>query len=115
MINKDSQGFGDSKKANQEIWQRCYRKDPNIVFRKIADKVILVPIRHKIGDLESIYALNETAARIWELIDGKRSVGRIKELIVEEFEVSCREAETDIIQLIGQLQDIGGINNSALT
>ena len=46
--------------------------DPNIVDRNIAGEVILVPIRNNVGDLESIYTLNETAARIWELLDGVR-------------------------------------------
>ena len=49
-----------------------YKKSDSIVSRRIADEFILVSIRQNVGDLESIYTLNETAARIWELIDGKR-------------------------------------------
>ena len=45
---------------------KSFVKDPNIVSRKIAGEVILVPIRKNVGDLESIYTLNEVAARIWE-------------------------------------------------
>ena len=59
--------------------ERCFQKDPNIVSRKIADEVILVPIRHNVGDLESIYTLNEVGARIWELVDGQRKLKVIKE------------------------------------
>ncbi|MCK4784156.1 MAG: PqqD family protein [Desulfobacteraceae bacterium] len=92
-----------------EIWQRCYQKDPNIVSRKIADKCILVPIRHNVGDLESIYTLNEVAARIWELIDGKRIMGEIRNMIVEEFEVSPEEAEKDLSELLQKLEKIEGI------
>jgi len=51
--------------------ERIYQKATNMVSHKIADEFILVPIRQNVGDLESIYTLNETAARIWEL-----SVGR---------------------------------------
>ncbi|MEA3560589.1 MAG: PqqD family protein [Candidatus Omnitrophota bacterium] len=88
---------------------RCYRKDPDIVSRKIADEYILVPIRHNVGDLESIYTLNEVSARIWELIDGKRNIGKIKDMIVEEFEVSPEEAEKDISKLLQKLEEIKGI------
>lgn len=89
--------------------EKCYQKDPNIVSRKIADEVILVPIRQNVGDLESIYTLNEIAARIWELIDGKRNIKEIKDKIIEEFEVTPEEAEKDLIEFLQQLERIEGI------
>lgn len=88
---------------------KCYQKDPNMVSRRIADEFILVPIRQNAGDLESIYTLNETAARIWELIDGKMKVEEIKEKLIEEFEVSPEEAEKDIIEHLQQLEEIKAI------
>jgi hypothetical protein len=89
--------------------ERCYEKNPDIVFRKIADEYILVPIRQNSGDLESIYTLNEVAARIWELIDGKMKSEEIKEKITDEFEVTPEEAEKDLIQFLKDLEDIKGI------
>ena len=88
---------------------KVYSKSDSIVFRKIADEFILVPIRQNVGDLESIYTLNETAARIWELIDGKIKVEEIKEKIVEEFEVTPEEVEKDIVEHLQQLQEIKAI------
>jgi hypothetical protein len=32
----------------------CFDKNTNIVFRKIADEVVLVPIRQEVGDLANI-------------------------------------------------------------
>lgn len=89
--------------------EKIYKKSDSIVSRKIADEFILVPIRQNVGDLESIYTLNETAARIWELIDGKMKVEEIKEKIIEEFEVAPEEAEKDIIEQFGQLEEIKAI------
>lgn len=88
---------------------KVYTKSDSIVSRRIADEFILVPIRQNVGDLESIYTLNETAARIWELIDGKMKVGEIREKIVEEFEVTSEEAEKDIMEHLQQLERIDGI------
>jgi len=88
---------------------KSFIKDPNIVSRKIAGEVILVPIRKNVGDLESIYTLNEVAARIWELLDGKRKIKEIKGKIVKEFEVTPEEAEEDLIELLQKLEKIGGI------
>jgi len=96
-------------KQKMDIWNKRYKKDPNIVSRKIANEFILVPIRHNVGDLESIYTLNEVAARIWELIDGKRTVGEIRDKLLQEFEVTPQEAEKDLSGYIGELKSIGAI------
>ena len=42
--------------------------------RQIAGEYILVPIRQSAGEVESIYTLNEVGTRIWELLDGQRSL-----------------------------------------
>jgi len=89
------------------LTQRIYSKNPELVFRKIASESILVPIRHKTGDLESIYTLNEVGGRIWELVDGKRSVLEICEVIAEEFCVTPQEAEEDAISFLKQLEAVG--------
>ncbi len=89
--------------------ERCYQKNSDIVFRKIANAFILIPIRQNVGDLESIYTLDEVAARIWELIDGKRKVKEIKDKIVEEFEVTSEEAEKDLTEHLKQLEEMKAI------
>jgi hypothetical protein len=76
--------------------EKVYKKSESIVSRRIGDEYILVPIRQDVGDLESIYTLNETGALIWELIDGKLKVGEIKESLLDAFEVEPEEAEKDL-------------------
>ena len=77
------------------IHDKVYCKSESVVSRKIADEFILVPIKQNTGDLDSIYTLNETAARIWELIDGLINVREIMGKIVEEYETTPEEAEGD--------------------
>ena len=80
-----------------------------MVSREIAGEAILVPIRQNVGDLESIYTLNETAARVWELIDGKNTVRDIRDAIVTEFAVDEDEAEEDLVELLRDLESISAI------
>jgi Coenzyme PQQ synthesis protein D (PqqD) len=89
---------------------RVYKKSDSVVFRKIGDECILVPIRQSVGDLESIYTLNETAAMIWELIDGKSRVGEIKERLLLEYDVSPSQAEEDLLEHLKQLESIKAIS-----
>ena len=86
-----------------------YQQDPSIVSREIAGEVILVPIRNNVGDLESIYTLNETAARIWALLDGDHTLADVRDAIVTEFEVEADEAEADLMEFIERLEGVGAI------
>ena len=88
---------------------RYYTKNPSIVSRKIADEVILVPIRQKTADLKSIYSLNEVGARIWNLIDGQRRPRQIKAIILQEFQANETQIEHDLIGFLEQLEQIGAI------
>ncbi len=92
--------------------ETIFQKNSSIVSRRIADEVILVPIRRKLGEIESLYTLNEVGARIWELLDGKRSLKALRDALLEEFEVSEQEAEEDLTTLIEQLQQIGAIQEA---
>lgn len=89
--------------------ERRYEKSPSMVFRKVAEEFILVPIRNNAGDLGSIYTLNPVGARIWELIDGRKRVREITEALVEEFEVEEEEAEADAAQFLQQLEQIEAV------
>jgi hypothetical protein len=88
---------------------KVYRHDPAIVSRIIAGQAILVPIRKSMGDMDNIYTLNETAARVWDLIDSQRTLGEVLQQLVAEFDVDPQQAEQDIIGIVGELQKLGAI------
>ena len=88
---------------------QIYKKNENFVFRKIEDETILVPIKDNVGDMGSIYNLNEVAAFVWEQLDGKKSLRDIKHRLVEEYEVSAEEAEDDLSAYIAQLTEIEAV------
>ncbi len=90
-----------------------FQKASSIVSRKIADEMILVPIRRKVGEVECLYTLNEVAARVWELLDGKTSLQAVRDTLFGEFAVGEQEAREDLMVLIEQLQQIGAIEKVA--
>ena len=83
---------------------KTFRKNPDIVTRKIDDEFILVPISKSVEDVNSIYVLNEVSSRIWELIDGEKSVKDAKEELIKEYEVSSEKLEKDIIDIVKELE-----------
>jgi len=100
---------GPTKILMQQNLQDIYQHDPNIVSRSIAGETILVPIRKNVGDMETIYTLNETAARIWELIDGQRSLAELHRQVVDEFAVEPLEAQNDLLELVNNLVENGAL------
>ena len=86
-----------------------YQKAPSIVSRKIGDDFILVPIRQNMGDMESIFTLNETAALAWDAMDGLHSLAEIHQLILAEYNVSSEEAEKDLFELVAYLLEIDAL------
>jgi hypothetical protein len=92
-----------------DFLERVFKKSDAVVFRKIGDECILVPIRQGVGDLESIYTLNETAARIWELLDGTAKGIEIRDKMIEEFDVTPEEAEKDLVHHLRELASIQAI------
>jgi len=92
--------------------EKRFVRDPGVVARKIEDEVILVPIRQKATDVDSIYTLNEVAARVWDLLDGERRVADVRDAIVAEFEVSPEQAQADLLELLQQLEGVGAVKEA---
>jgi hypothetical protein len=89
--------------------ERRYARDPGFVFRRVADEVILLPIRRNMGDLESIFTLNEVGARVWELLDGRRSLREVRDAVVGEFEVTADTAADDLLDFVERLEAVGAV------
>lgn len=86
-----------------------YKRNENFVFRKIDNETILVPIKDNVGDMGSIYNLNEVGAFVWERLDGKNRLLDIKNMMLDEFEVTEETAEKDLSEFIGQLKETDAI------
>ena len=86
-----------------------FARNEEVVSRKIVDELILVPMRKDVADMETLYTLNEVGARVYELIDGKRSLREIVNSIVNEFEVTEQQAESDVREFIAQLLKVESI------
>jgi hypothetical protein len=80
-----------------------FKKSENVVFRKIQDEYILVPIVASAADVDSIFNLNETGAAVWERIDGVKKLSDIIEDIKAEYEGERKEIEDDVMAFVGRM------------
>jgi hypothetical protein len=86
------------------------KKNKNIVSRAIGAETVLLPICKDTKEMNCIYTLNKPAARVWELIDGKRGLSRIKKDILNEFDVNAGELDKLMAALLKDLKDIKAVN-----
>jgi hypothetical protein len=93
-----------------EISRKCFTKKSDLVTRSITGETIIVPVHGHVGDLDSIYTLNEVGSAVWGLFDGETSISQIIDTISGEYEVTRAETEADIIELIGSMEEAGLIS-----
>ena len=55
------------------------------------------------ADGKMVRALNGTAARVWDLLDGGRSIGQICAAIAEEFDASLEAVQADVLSFLEYL------------
>jgi len=80
------------------------KKNPELAWRIIDNETIIIPLDEQTADFEKMELLNDTATRIWELIDGKNNLKEIIEKICEEYEVEKLEAEKEVLSFVNKLE-----------
>jgi hypothetical protein len=73
-----------------------------VVTRELDGEVVLLDLSN-----EEYYSLNDVGSRVWELMDGERTVTVIVDAVVAEYEVERAEVEADVLALLGALADEG--------
>ncbi len=87
--------------------EKSFVKADDVMARNIAGETLIVPIRNRVGDLSSIYTLNEVGARVWQLIDANQTINRIVETIAEEYDVTVDDAARDVTELLNNMEAAG--------
>ena len=71
---------------------------PGVVSRVVGEEAVLVQ-----PELAKVKVLNEVGARIWSLADGTRTIEQITTLLCEEYQVDAIQAQSDVLEFIGEL------------
>jgi hypothetical protein len=81
---------------------KVYRKNVEVVTRRIADELFLVPIKGNIADMQRIFTLNPVAEYIWQKLDEKNLI-EIRDGILDHFDVEKERVDSDIQGFIAEL------------
>jgi len=86
-----------------EFLRKVFKKKEDFISRTIAGEMILVPLRGTLTDMQKIFSLNPVAGFIWEKLDGRKTLGELRDDILATFDVEVGDANSDIQEFIAQL------------
>lgn len=69
---------------------------------RLADEIVILGLRDSV-----YYGLSDVGARIWDLVQTKRTLGEIVSVLIEEYDVSREEAADGLDRLIRELETRG--------
>ena len=69
---------------------------------RLADEIVILGLRDSV-----YYGLSDVGARIWDLVQTRRTLGEIVSVLVEEYDVSREEAAAGLDRLIRELETRG--------
>lgn len=90
-----------------DMCDKIFIRNQDIVSRKIAGELFLVPVKGKLADMENIFTLTAVAEYIWDRLDGQRNVDDIRNDVVARFDVGQEQADSDIREFIAELMEAG--------
>jgi hypothetical protein len=84
-----------------------YVRSDSVVSRVIAGETLIVPVRKGVGDLASIYSLNEVASAIWQAIADPRSKDEIVDVIEQQFDSERMQIDDDVESFLLEMESAG--------
>ncbi len=72
------------------------------VSTKLEDETVILHLKDGI-----YFGLNQVGTRIWNLLEVYRSVGEIRDTLLEEYEVEPAQVEGDLLELVKELHAKG--------
>ena len=75
---------------------------PDVLFQEVSGETVLLDLNS-----ESYFGLDETATRIWQLLQQEGELQQVLETMLSEFDVSAEQMEKDLIQHLSELESSG--------
>mgnify|MGYP006302379879 FL=1 len=90
-----------------DIKKHAFQQKEQIVQREIGGETLLIPINQTGVDLQKVFVLNETALRVWQMIQSPRTVKGLVASLQDEFEGEAEEIQAHLIELIQDFSELG--------
>ena len=86
-----------------------YQRNPDYIFRKIVDELVLVPIHQDVADMDCIYTLNGVGAYLWERLDRPATHADLEREILDEYAADPDAVVADVDGFLREMVAFGAI------
>ena len=86
-----------------------YTRNPNFIFRKIAEETILVTIHQDVADLQYIYTLNDVGAFLWECLAENQTPQKLEGALLATYEATPEQVAEDVHHFLQNLSAFGAV------
>lgn len=90
--------------------ERVFLRNPDFIYRKIIEELILVPIHQNVADMNCIYTLNEVGATVWEALESPTSIPQLEELVLQTYEAELPQVQKDVAEFLNDLLSIQAVS-----
>jgi len=90
--------MSDATKTADGRW----RRDAELPFQKLDEETIVLDPRRR-----EVHLLNETAARLWELLASPCTVDELTATLADEYDAAEAEVREAVVECVGGLADKG--------
>ena len=77
------------------------------VRRTVGDSHMVVPVGIRTRDIPGVIALSESGSLLWEKLERGAAENELVEVLLDEYEVSHKQAEADVASFVSELRDKG--------
>lgn len=78
----------------------CVKAGGDVVFRDLDGEMVLLDLRSGV-----YFSLDAVGARIWQLLQQRASLDRVRDVLVDEYEVSAPQCAVDLLTFVAVLHD----------
>jgi hypothetical protein len=86
-----------------------YERNPDYIFRKIVDELVLVPIYQDVADMDCIYTLNAVGAFLWERLAQPATQAELQAALLVEYDAEPEVVAADLEDFLREMTAIGAV------
>jgi hypothetical protein len=86
-----------------------YERNPEFIFRRIVDELLLVPVHQEVADLDCMYTLNPVGAFIWQQLERPATLAELQAAVEDTYDANPAVLAADLLEFVQGLESAGAV------
>lgn len=86
-----------------------YERNPEFIFRRIVDELLLVPVHQEVADMDCMYTLNPVGAFIWQQLEQPATLAELQTAVEDTYDADPKALAADLIEFVQGLESAGAV------